>query len=102
MNGNTVSFIIETHVATHNRNVEGETGGAHALNHLCELPHHLGIFRTAEVQAIRETDGARADASEIARRLHHRQYAADVRVQIAVAAVAVPGQRAAFCGSLES
>ena len=49
-----------------------------------------------------KSDRTRADASEIARRLGHRQHAADVRIEIAVAAVAVDGQRQAFFGALDA
>ena len=75
---------------------------AHAVNHLGELPHHLGIFRTAEIQAIGQSHRTRADTGEIARCFGDGEHAADIGIEIAVAAIAVGHQGQRFFGSLDA
>ena len=47
-----ISFIIETNVPAHNRNLERHASVAHPANDLGKLPHDFRILRAAKIQAI--------------------------------------------------
>src|SRR6266852_6915442 len=60
------SFVVEADVAAGDGRVEGGAGFGEAVDGFAELPHHLGLFWAAEVQAICGGDGTRAAASDVA------------------------------------
>src|SRR5260370_11083338 len=54
------SFVVEADVAASDGRAEGGAGCGEAVDGFTELPHHFGLFGTAEVEAIRGGDGPRA------------------------------------------
>ena len=85
----TARLVVEADVAADDGDAERATRFAHAVDHLGELPHDLGVLGVAEVQAVHQRLRHRADAREVARRLHHRETCARVRVERAEARLAV-------------
>ena len=52
--------VVEADVAADDRQAERPARLAHAVDDLGELPHHLGVLRVAEVQAVHERHRPRA------------------------------------------
>ena len=50
----TARLVVEADVAADDREVERHARLAHPVDHLRELPHHLGVLGVAEVQAVHE------------------------------------------------
>ena len=85
-------LVVEADVPADDRDGEGGAGLAHALDHLGELPHHLGVLGVAEVQAVDQGDGPGADAGDVARRLEHGEPPAGAGVETAEPSLAVGGK----------
>src|SRR6202043_2912123 len=51
------SFVVEADVAAGDGRAEGGAGFGEAVDGFAELPHHFGLFRAAEIEAIRGGDG---------------------------------------------
>ena len=93
-------FVVEADVAAGDGRAEGGAGFGEAVDSFAELPHHLGLFRAAEIEAIRGGDRPRAAAGHIARGFGDRVHGANARIQLAPATIAVGGERQrAFCES---
>ncbi len=66
MDGNAVSFVIQTDVAPRYRDLERPTGLGNAVDRLAKLPHDVGTLRVAEVQAVGCTNRQRSGARDVA------------------------------------
>ena len=99
VDGPAFGLVVEADVAAGDRHVERAAGVADAAHGLAELPHDLGPLRVAEVEVVGAANRFGARAGDVARGLGHRQHRAAIRVEIAVAAVAVDrhGERPAAC-----
>src|SRR6266705_6972075 len=86
-------LVIEADVPAGDWCGEGGAGFGDTVDGLAELPHQFGLFRAAEVEAIRGRDGPRAAASHVARRFRDGVHRAHARIQLAPAAVAVGRER---------
>ena len=75
---------------------------ADAFDRLRELPHDRRPLGIAEVQAVGRAERPRAGARDVARRLGHGQHRAAVRIEVAVAAVAVDRHRQRAVGALDA
>src|SRR5690348_11422304 len=53
-------LVVKADVAAGDGRAEGSAGFREAVDGFRELPHHFGLFRTTEVEAIRCSDGTRA------------------------------------------
>ena len=87
------ALVVERDVAGDDREVERATGFADALHAADELPHHLGLFRIAEVEVVghRARQGARG--GDVAPGLGYRLLAALYGIGLAIALRHVGGQR---------
>src|SRR5713101_283799 len=52
-------FVIEADVPASNRRAQRGASFADPIDRLRKLPHHFGLFRAAEIEAIRGRDGPR-------------------------------------------
>src|SRR5216683_3319863 len=93
VNGFAEGFVVEADVAAGDGRVEGGAGLGEAVDGFAELPHHLGLFGAAEIEAIRGGDGPRSAAGHVAGRFCDVMHGSYARIQLAPAAVAVSGQR---------
>ena len=89
IDGAVATFVVEAHVAAGHRRAQRLARIAHAADRLGELPHHLGAFGVAEVQAVRDRERSGPRDRHVARGLRHRVHRAEVGIQAAVAALAV-------------
>src|SRR6267143_4919640 len=87
------SFVVEADVAAGDGSAEGGAGFGEAVDGFAELPHDFGLFRAAEIEAIRGGDGASAAAGHVARGLRDGVHGSHARIQLAPAAVAIGGER---------
>src|SRR2546422_426129 len=87
------SFVVEADVAAGDGRAEGGAGFGEAIDGFAELPHHFGFFGTAEIEAIRCGDGARAAAGYVAGCFGDSMHGADAGIELAPAAIAVGGER---------
>src|SRR5260370_24135032 len=62
-------FVVEADVAAGDGRAESGAGFSEAVDSFAELPHHFRLFRAAEIEAIRGSDGACATAGHVAGRL---------------------------------
>ena len=85
----TIGFIIEADVAADYRNFQGFAGRPHAVNGLDELPHHLRLLGVAKIEAVGQGHRPGPADGEIARALGNRNRRPALRVERAVAAVAI-------------
>src|SRR5665647_1722941 len=83
------ALVVEAHVAAHDRRVERLAGLGDALDGLLELPVDLALLRVAEVEAVGDRHRQGAGADQVAGRLGDRRLGASIRIEVAVAAVAV-------------
>src|SRR6266851_2122359 len=93
VNGFAESLVVETNVAAGDGCAEGGAGFSDAINGFAELPHYFGLFRAAEVEAIRGGDGPRAAACNVAGRFCDGVHGPDARIQLTPAAIAVRRKR---------
>ena len=97
-----LGLVVEAHVAADHRHAQRDTRVADAAHRLGELPHHLGLLGIAEVEAVGDAERLGAGADDVARAFDHGDHCPDVRVQGAVAAVAVDAQRDPLMGALDA
>src|SRR3954451_20522311 len=62
-------LVVEGDVSTGHRDAEFQAAVREALDGLRELPHHLGVLRAAEVQAVGDGRGRGAGGGDVAVRL---------------------------------
>src|SRR6266516_861095 len=86
-------FVIEADVPASDRRAQRGASFADSIDRLRKLPHQFGLFRAAEIEAVRGRDGPRAAASHVARRFRDGVHRAHTRIQLAPAAVAVGRER---------
>ncbi len=91
----TPALVVEADVAAHHRQVEGAARVGDAVDRLRELPHHLGVLRVAEVEAVDEGDGAGADGGQVQHGLHDGRRSSAPGIDRAPAVVAVRAEREA-------
>ena len=89
--GLAVGVVVQAHVAADDWQVQGAARVRQAGDRLLELPVHLGAVRVGEVQAVGDGQRPGAGGDDVARRLGHRELGAEVRVEVAVARVAIGG-----------
>src|SRR5207302_3571166 len=82
-------LIVKADVAAGDRRAERIAGFGEAVDGLRKLPHHFGLFRAAEIEAIRCGDGARTAASHVAGGFGDRVHCAYAGIQLAPAAIAI-------------
>src|SRR5712692_7107881 len=87
-------FVVEADVAAGDGRTEGGAGFGEAVDGLAELPHHLGLFGAAEIEAIGGGDGARAARGYVPGGFRDRGQRAEAVGELAPAAVASCGARA--------
>ena len=100
VNGRRPGLVVEADVPAGDRHAEGGAAVREPAHGLGELPHHRGVLRRAEIQAVRHGQRARPGRRHVPVGLGQRQLGAQVGVEPAVAAVAVGGQRDAEPGRL--
>jgi hypothetical protein len=93
-------LVVQRDVASRDRDPERGTGVLETTAGLGELPHHRGVLRRAEVEAVGDGQGHRAAAGDVAVGLGQRELGAGVGVELAEAAVAVGGDRDTEVGLL--
>ena len=98
--GGAAGLVVEADVAAGHRDAERLAAVGQAADGLGQLPHDLRVLRGPEVQAVGHRDRARPGHGDVPVRLGQRQLGALVRVEQAVAAVAVGGERDAEAGLL--
>src|SRR6266478_2963741 len=86
------SLVVEADVAASDGRAEGGAGFGEAVDGFAELPHHLGLFGAAEVEAIRGGDGTRAARGHVAGGFCDGVHGADAGIQLTPAAVAIGGE----------
>ncbi len=86
------ALVVQADVAPDDGNAERQARLGHAVDGLGELPHDLGVFRVAEVQAVDQGHRASAHAGHVERRFGHHQSGAGAGVEGTPATVAVRGQ----------
>ena len=96
-----IGLIIETDVAADYGETEGRTRVPHPVDCLLELPHHVGFFGIAEIQAVGQGHRPGAAHGHVARPLGDRGRGAAVRVEQTGAVVAVHADGDAFGRLLE-
>src|SRR5579862_3977625 len=83
------SFVVETYVAAGDRGIEFLAGLGDAVDDLRKLPHDVGLFGIAEVEAVGGADRCRSGASNFARGFRDGVHGAEPWIEIAPASVAV-------------
>src|SRR5258708_36655846 len=93
VNGFAKSFVVEADVAAGDGRAEGGAGFAETVDGFAELPHHFGLFRAAEVEAVRGGDGACPARGHVTSRFRNSMHRAHARTQLPPAALAAGGKR---------
>ena len=93
-------LVVEADVAAGDRNAQCRTAIGETADRLGELPHHAGILRRAEVEAVGHRDRGGAGDGDVAVRLGQRELGTGVGVEQRVAARRVGGHRDAAAGGL--
>ena len=93
-------LVVERDVAAGDGDLELEASVGQALDGFAELPHHLGVLRGAEVEAVADGDRGGAGDGDVAVRLREGELGALARVELAVAAVRIRGDGEAEPGLL--
>ena len=88
-----VGLVVERDVSPGDRGAQGAAGVADAANRGDELAHDLGFLGVAEVEAIRRPDRLGSAGGDVAARLGDGKLGSDVRIEPAVAPVAVGRDR---------
>ena len=87
--GSAVGFVVEADIAAGHGGGEDFTGAGNSLHSLDKLPHHLWIFRAAEVQTVGCAKGTGPAADHITAAFGDRQHGTHAGVQIAITAVSI-------------
>ena len=80
-------FIVETNIAAGDGNPESGAGFGDAIHCFAELPHHFGLFRIAEIEAVSGGHRPRAATGYIARGFGHGMHRSKPGRELAPAAV---------------
>ncbi len=86
-------FVVERHVAGHDREVERLAGLGDAAHAADQLPHDLGLLGIAEVEIVGDRERLAADRGDVAPGFGHRLLAALERIGLAIARRHVDGER---------
>ena len=92
VDAHSLGVVVEGDVAAHHRDTEGQTGLAHPLHGLGELPEDLGLLGIAEVEAVGHRDRRGSDGDHVAGGFADGDGGAPPRVEGRVASVAVGGE----------
>src|SRR5258708_36737509 len=95
-------LVVEAHIAADHGRIERQRRVAQPLDAADKLPHYLGALGITVIQAIRDTGGTGACASDIAGSLTYGGNRAEIRVERACAASRVDPQCARAARSLGS
>src|SRR5207253_8055333 len=76
-------LIVEANVAAGDGRAQLPAGGGETLNDFAKLPHYLGFFRAAEIEAVSGRNGPRAAASYIASCFSDGMHRSGARIQLA-------------------
>ncbi len=87
------ALVVEAHVAAGHGDPERLARVRHAANRLVERVEDLGLLGVAEVEAVGDCRRLAAGARHVARGFDQRYLSAHVRIEVAVAAVAVTRYR---------
>ena len=93
-------LVVEGDVAAGDRDFQFGGAVCQAVDCFAELPHHVRVFRGAEVQAVGYCERGGAGDGDVAVGLCQCQACAHVRVQVGVAARCVGGDSNAAVGLL--
>src|SRR5581483_4836800 len=93
-------LVVEADIAAGDRNAKRRTAVGDTADRLGELPHHTGVFRRSEVQAVGDGDGGRAGDGDVAVGLGERELRPGVRVELRVTAGRVGRDRDPAAGLL--
>src|SRR5256884_3190785 len=86
-------FVVEADVASGDGRAESQRSFGYAVDHLRKLPHDFGLFRAAEVEAVRGGERTRAARGNVARGFRDGMHRAEVWIELAPAAVAIGRER---------
>src|SRR5262249_29873296 len=86
-----LGLVVEADIATYHRYAQGPTRGADPRDRLSQLPVALRSLRVAEVQAVGDRQWPGTGGDHVASGFSNCDLAADIRIEAAVAAVAVDG-----------
>ena len=84
-----LAFIVERHIARHDRVIKRTAGVAHALKATHDLRHDFGALRVGEIQAVGNRKRRCADCANVAIGFGHGLFAAFIRVSIAITRCAI-------------
>ena len=87
------ALVVEADVAADDREGEGPARLGHPVDALGELPHDLGMFGVAEVQAVDDGHRRRPHAGQVGHALGQRERRAGPGIERAVAGIGVGGHR---------
>src|SRR4030095_4395941 len=73
-----------------------------AAHGLAKLPHDLRLLGIAEVEAVGDAERLTTAAHPVAGGLDHGGHAPDIRIELAVAAVAVDAERQRLAGAFDA
>ena len=80
-----IGFVIQRHIARHDRKIERQTGLADPLQATDKLAHRIGPFGIAEIEIVGNRQRLAADSGDIAPCFGHRLLAALERIGLAIA-----------------
>jgi len=89
INGLPFCLVVKADITASHRNIKLPTGSSNAFDRLFKLPHNLGLFRIAEIQAIGDTHRCGPDAGQIAAGLSHGYFPASPGIQVGIKRVSV-------------
>ena len=88
-----LAFIIQRHIARHDRVIQRSAGVAHPFETAHDLRHDFGALRVGEIQAVRDRKRRCANCADVAIGFGHGLLAAFIRVGITIARRAVGAHR---------
>src|SRR5690625_997472 len=94
------AFVVETHISTDNRNIKKGTSFRQPADRLLQAVKNLRFVRIPKIQIIGHRQRNGTTASEIAERFRHRDQTAPIGIEIAIAAIAVIGNRNKFFNTI--
>src|SRR5262249_24764153 len=96
------SFVIKADIAASDGDFQFLAGFGDAVNHLRKLPHDVRLLGIAEIQAIGRSHRSRARTRDIPRRFSDCMHAAQFRIEIAPAPVAIKRHGQSTLGTFNS
>ena len=97
-----LTFIVERHIARHDRIIKRTAGVAHALKATHDLRHDFGALRVGKVQAVGNRKRRCADCANVAIGFGHGLFAAFIRVSIAITRCAICAHRQRAVGPVNT